>query len=178
MDEAGTSLAALDIHTGDYKPFGRIEDFGSPNKNMMMNKHHVFVDGERIISVPLSIPRIEVYDKRTLESIGSCDLLHLPQIRAIYNRMQNDPKMAGPNNFYFLLRDAWLNGRELYLLVNVYENDLLHTEVLVLDIRKEMKLKQQYRFDEKTAVGSLCSTNDYIYASTPQTGTIRRYPLK
>ncbi len=86
--------------------------------------------------------------------------------------------MASPNTFYYLTADAYLNEENLYLLVNVYEDDWLHSEILVLDVNNDMKLTRQYRLDEGIFAGKLCASNDYLYAFVPQINSIRRYPLK
>jgi hypothetical protein len=180
--EKGTSLAVLNIQTGDYKQFGETVDFGDPQENSILNMADVFVDKDRIICIPSNhIPVIEVYDKSTLRLIGSHNVMHLPQIaaldRAMKDRMSKNDQ-PGTFSYYVLITNPYLSGDKLYFTVNVYEGDLLYSEILVLDTRDEMKLVRSYSLDEDTFASTICATDKYLYAFVSRSNTIRRYPLK
>ena len=177
--KTGTSLAVLDMQTGEYRQFGKSKDFGNININALMNMYDVFVDKDRIIGIPQNnTSLVEIYDTHTLELVESYNLMHLPQIKALDTKMRNNPNFGSPNWSYMLITNPYLSGHKLYFTVNVYEGDSLHSEILVLDTRDEMKLVKQYRLDENTFTTTFCVTDDYLYASVPQINAIRRYPLK
>ena len=157
--------------------FGQATDFGHPHKTKRQNARHVHLYNNTLVTVPTSIPVIEIYDLKG-NTLRSADIAGIPIVKDMYYKMTNDRRIAeSPNMAYQIFLDSYVYRDRLYILSSVYNNERLdHSSLLEFDLSNGgAEWVRQYDFPDW--VVKCCVTDDYIYGFVPQSSSIKRYPL-
>lgn len=153
--------------------YGRIERVGSEVKTVTMNGRDLLFNGDYIFTIPEALTTLEKYDARTMELIESYDLSQIDLIRKNLDHIARNNNLDD-KSFFVLFRDAYLYGKDLYILCNTWEDEYRSNTLIRMEVTPTMKPVAIYKLPSDY-YAAFSVTNDYIFAFDSSSGFIKRF---
>jgi len=161
--KGNNSIVSFNISSDSLKYFGRSVKFASEQQTRIRNSRHIFSFNSSIIAVSDNMPIIEMYDFSG-KLIELFDYSKVPEVKKMISYANS--KKSGPNSYYQLVTDAYLNHGKLYLLLLSIDKDnrIFSNKVLEIELdKKKMSSECLYNLGN-VWYSSFCIEDSFIWA--------------